>query len=150
MSGVNKPSLAIADSDAIIALMSVNDAHYEKARMISQYCIDHDISIIFPTTAICEATAVLQKRLNNPQGASRVIAYVQDATFPLQAVDQEILLSALTLFNPNGSKQNTLFDAVIATLAKQLDADAIFSFDGWYRKVGLTLVSDFIEQEKAA
>lgn len=150
MSGVNKPSLVIADADAIIALISIHDAHYEQAKRICQYCVDQEIAIIFPTAAVFEATAVLQKRLNNPQAASRVIAYVQDATFPLQAVDQDILLSALTLFNPHGSKQNTLFDAVIATLAKQLEAAAIFSFDEWYKKVGLTLISDVIEQEEAA
>lgn len=40
-------------------------------------------------------------------------------------------MQALLLYNPHGSKQNTLFDAVVATIAKELNADAIFSFDEW-------------------
>jgi hypothetical protein len=61
----------------------------------------------------------------------------------VQFVDHEILGEAADLFNPLASKKNTLFDAVVAAIAKRLNADAIFSFDGWYRT---TL---FLLQEKS-
>ncbi len=54
----------------------------------------------------------------------------------VQAVDYAILTEAGDLFKLNGSKENTLFDAVIAAIAKRFNADAIFSFDEWYRKWG--------------
>ena len=48
------------------------------------------------------------------------------------------------------AKKNTLFDAVVAAIAKRLNADAIFSFDEWYRKIGLTLTDDLIQARKQA
>ena len=54
----------------------------------------------------------------------------------VQAVDHAVLTEAADLFHPNGSKKNTPFDAVVAAIAKRFNADAIFSFDEWYRKWG--------------
>lgn len=74
----------------------------------------------------------------------------QSGDFPVHAVDHAILTEAGELFNPDGSKKNTLFDAVVAALAKRLNADAIFSFDEWYRKIGMTLTEDLITAKKKA
>ena len=41
-------------------------------------------------------------------------------------------------------------DAVIAALQQQLDAAAVFSFDRWSRKIGLTVIDDLIVQSKEA
>jgi len=149
MRGENKQPLVIVDADAIIALSSTSDANYEKAKHVLQFLSSSKTATLFPTTAICEAVTVLRGRLNKPDDASRIIKKLQNGDFPIQAVDQEILMEAARLFNPLASKKNTLFDAVVATLAKRHKADAIFSFDGWYRKIGLTLASDLIAHSKA-
>jgi predicted nucleic acid-binding protein len=52
---------------------------------------------------------------------------------------------ALPYFNPNGSKKDTFFDAVIAALAKKNNAVAIFSFDKGYKKTGIPLISDLLK-----
>ena len=70
---------------------------------------------------------------------------IKESQFPIIAVDQEILELAEALFDPYGSKQNTLFDAVVAAIAKKQKADAIFSFDVWYEKIGLTLAFNILE-----
>ena len=44
--------------------------------------------------------------------------------------------------NVLSSKQNTLFDCIIATVARKYSAGAIFSFDKWYTKIGFTLASE--------
>ncbi len=51
-----------------------------------------------------------------------------------------ILTQASNLFQPFGSKQNTLFDAIVATIARKYAAPDIFSFDEWYAKQGFTLI----------
>ncbi len=88
--------------------------------------------------------------MNRPEDAILILNKFQSGDFLVQAVDHAILTEAGELFNPNGSKKNTLFDAVVAALAKRLDADAIFSFDEWYRKIGLTLTDDLIAVRKKA
>jgi predicted nucleic acid-binding protein len=147
---MNNTRLIIADADAIVALSSKVDTNHERAKHILEDLATLHASVLFPITAVCEATTAIQKKLNNPEAASYVINQIEADNFPVQTIELKTLMTAFSLFKPQGSKRNTLFDAVIAALAKQLDAEAIFSFDGWYRKIGLTLVSDFIEQEKAA
>ena len=107
-----------------------------------------NVYLLFPTTAICEAITVLKGSLNRPENAKRILHKFQSGDFPIQAVDYAILIEAGVLFNPNGSKKNTLYDAVVAVTAKRLNADAIFSFDKWYRKIGLTLTGVLIAARK--
>lgn len=79
-----------------------------------------------------------------------MVNQLEQEACPVQVVERKTLLQALALFNPDGSKRNSLFDAVIATRAKQVEADAIFSFDQWYKKVGFPLASAFVEEKQAA
>jgi len=126
------------------------DANHERSKSLMQELADKQAHILFPITAICEATTTLQRKMNNPTGAQQVMEQLQSDTFPVLAVTQEALHIAASLFKPHGSKQNTLFDALVAASARLHNADAIFSFDEWYRKLGFTLVEDFISAEKAA
>src|SRR6266480_5725832 len=144
MPGESSELLVIVDADALIALSSVSNANHEKARRNLRFLSTSHTTALFPTTAICEAVTVLRGRLNKPDEAGGIIKRFQHGDFPLQAVDQQAIFDAAALYKPLASKKNTLFDAVVAALAKRLNADAIFSFDEWYRKIGLTLASDFI------
>ena len=53
-------------------------------------------------------------------------------------------------FNPKMSKKNTLFDCVVAAVAKKYKVDAIFSFDDFYKKSGFTLTEDYFKEKLSA
>ncbi len=144
MPGKSNEPLIIVDADAIISFVYIADVNHEKAKRLMQQLVTLQSTLLFPTTAICEAVTVLRGRLNRPDDAARIMQKFQGGDFPVQAVDQEVLRDAAALYDPQASKKNTLFDAVIAAIAKKLHADAIFSFDGWYRKIGLTLTDDLL------
>lgn len=55
---------------------------------------------------------------------------------------------AYEIFDKAKSKQNTFFDAIVAATAKKLGAECIFSFDGWYPKLGLKLFTSFLSDLK--
>jgi len=55
-----------------------------------------------------------------------------------------MLARAAQLYDPQGSKQDTFFDAIVAAVAQKLNATAVFSFDKWYEKVGLRLVASIV------
>ncbi len=145
---MNNASLFIADADALVSLTNSQDANHTRAMEILHFCIAQQTHILFPTTAICEATTVLHRKLNNPEGAARVIAKTLTGEFRLLPVGEKEITAAAQFFRPEGSKKDTLFDAVIAAIAYEQGADAIFSFDGWYSKLGLLLAGDFIEAQK--
>ena len=150
MHGKNKDHPVIVDADAIISFVYVDDENHRRAKQIMQQLVTSDVYLLFLTTAICEAITVLRGRLNRPEDAKRILNKFQSGDFPVQAVDHAILTKAGDLFNPNGSKKNTLLDAVVAAIAKRFNAAAIFSFDEWYRKIGLMLTDDLIAARKTA
>lgn len=144
MLGMSRETLIIVDADAIISFVATDDVNHLRAKEIMQHLANVEAYLLFPTTAICEAVTVLKRKLNKPEDAANVVKKFQSGKFPIQAVDQEILNLAGDFFNPYGSKQNTLFDAVIAAIAKTLDADAIFSFDAWYKTQKFTLAGELL------
>ncbi len=149
MLGKNNEPLIIVDADALISFVYVNDANHARAKAILQQLANTQAFLLYPTTAICEAVTALKGKLNRPEDAKRIVEKLQSGEYPIQAVDQPTLTEAAALFNPLASKKHTLFDAVIAAIAKRLEASAIFSFDEWYRKIGMTLTDDLITQKEA-
>jgi predicted nucleic acid-binding protein len=135
----------IVDSDALIALLNKDDLLANKAIKTLEGLHKLEARLLYPATTLVETTTTLQRRLSNATLAKDIVKMIKESQFPIIAVDQEILELAEALFDPYGSKQNTLFDAVVAAIAKKQKADAIFSFDVWYEKIGLTLAFNILE-----
>src|SRR5438477_10513455 len=134
-----KNILVIGDADALIGLVNPIDIHHKKSITISKIV---GIEILFPDTAIAEGITTVQRKLSQPHLAKQMQDEVENGTFSIVYVDSIVMHTASQLFNPHGSKQNTFFDAIVAATAKKLGADAIFSFDAWYKKLGFTLAGE--------
>lgn len=136
------PPTHIADADGLIAMLSLKDANHEKAKAIIKNATTRGEKILFPATAITEAITTMQVRLENPERAKELAAKVAASELPIVPVDAEILEIAAGLYSPDGSKKHTMFDATVAATAKKIGTQTLFSFDGWYRHQGLTLLVD--------
>src|SRR3989344_4584116 len=123
---MNKPPTVVVDADAIIAQADPNDKHHLTAIKISEFLANTKAQVVYPVTAITYGTAVI----------------FTDPSVQVAEVNQEVIKSALKYFNPKTSKKNTLFDCIIAAIAKEKQADAIFSFDKFYPRNGFKLASD--------
>ena len=132
----------IGDSDGLIALLNNQDAHAPKALRHIQQLSTRNATIIYPITTLIETTTTLQRRLKKPELAQQLVRLFFEQALTIEPVDETILKSALTFFNPKGSKKNTLFDAIVAAVAQKYHADAIFSFDTWYHHQGFSLLGD--------
>lgn len=132
----------VSDADALIALAHEEDANHTKAVAISTKLFERGVTIIFPNTAILEAITALKRALNLPEKSALVNKQYQQGAFVVEYVNATIQLLSSKYYEEAVSKQNTAFDAVVAATAKELNADAIFSFDDWYKKLGFTLASD--------
>jgi predicted nucleic acid-binding protein len=133
----------IVDADGLIALFSKNDAHAGKAMHFLQQLVQDEAQILSPASVIIEAVTTLQRKIKQPEIAAEITHLVQEGQFPIVPVSEDTLLTALPYFKPTtGSKADTLFDAVVAAVAKEKEADVIFSFDQWYAKQGFTLIAD--------
>lgn len=136
----------VVDADALIALLNKDDALAGRADALLQQLVADEAILLYPATTLVEAVTTLQRKLSQPALAAKVIDLLQADQIPVEPIDTEILTSAVLLFDPTGSKRNTLFDAVVAAVAKRQHADAIFSFDAWYEKAGFRLASNLFAE----
>lgn len=133
--------IVVVDADAIIAQTNPDDILHTKAQKISSMLVAKNARIIYPATAILEASTHIQRVLKDSKTAFRIAQIAREPIFEIARVDQNLLSAALDYFSPTSSKKNTLFDCVVAATAQEYKADAIFSFDKFYKTNGFLLAS---------
>lgn len=129
----------MADADALIALLLEKDSHYKKAANIADSLKKQGTTIIFPVTVFPEAITTLKRAFNQPEKAHLISSQLEQGAYQVEYITEEILSRACQFFKKAVSKKNTFFDAIVAATAENLAADAVFSFDDWYPKLGLKL-----------
>lgn len=139
---INKNTVVVADADILVGLYFKNDILQNKVLNISKKFLEAGARIIFPNTAIAEGITTLHRKLSNSTAAALLNQHYKKRILEVEYIDEQIMQEAAEFYRPKGSKRNTFFDAIVASVAKSLNADAIFSFDDWYKKVGFKLASD--------
>src|SRR3989344_2669629 len=142
---MNKQPVVVIDADAMIAQTNPKDIHHQNATEISQSLIKQNAQVLYPTTTIAEATAHMQRVLNSTASAYGTVQLMTNPEAQVVEVNKQTLDNALRYFSPTTSKKNTLFDCIVAAIAEEYKADAIFSFDKFYKSKGFTLASELIE-----
>ena len=139
---MNNPPIVIVDADAIIAQVNPNDKHHQTATEISHTLNSMNAQVVYPSTSIAESNAFMQRVLNSTASAYGTAVVFTSPGVQIAEVNGETLRHALKYFNPHTSKKNTLFDCIVAAVAQDYNADAIFSFDGFYKRKGFKLASE--------
>lgn len=141
-----KKILIIADADAIVAQANPTDSNHIKASEIAQKLTKLGAAVVYPTTAVVEAVTVMQRVLKSPATAyGTAISFADQAPEVLAEITTDIYVKAVRdWFGSEVSKKHTLFDCIVAAVAKEYDADAIFSFDHFYKSRGFALIEDFL------
>jgi len=145
---MNNPLKVIVDADAIIAQVDPNDAHHETATRISAALVNINAHVIYPVTAIAESNAYMQRVLNSGASAYGTAVVFTDPGVQVAEVNQKTLRNAVKYFAPTTSKKNTLFDCIVAAVAEEYKADAIFSFDKSYQGKGFRLTNELEDLNK--
>jgi len=135
----------IVNADAIIAQFNQEDFHYHEAQKITKKLLKIKANIIYPSTAIAESATHIQRILNSSSGAKKIVETISLNPFTkIAEVNKEVLEGALEYFNEKSSKKNTIFDCIVAYIALENEADAIFSFDKFYSKKGFKLAKELL------
>lgn len=135
----------VVDSDSIFAIYNPNDPLNKKAIKTFHTLIAQEYQLIYPSSVIFEVISLFQRVLPNPKVTKGLIEMVINGNLTIYIIDYEILKEAAKLFNPSGSRKNTLIDCSVAVVAKKLRADGVFSYDNYYSKQGLKLAEDLTE-----
>lgn len=145
----SKRLTVIVDSDAFLALLYTADVHAGAAERTLTGLIARKTRFLYPASVITETATLVQRRLKLPEIAQQIVHMVKTQRLTITPVNQETIAAALSFYRPTeGSSHHTLFDAVVAATAKAYQADAIFSFDGWYKSLGFKLTGELVEQQQ--
>lgn len=140
---VRKPPLVVVDADAIIAQANTADSNHKKALEVTKKLDRLNAEVIYPVTAVVEAVTVLQRKLNSGATAYGTAVAFVDPQAEVVEINQEVYSQAVNnYFSPRLSKKDTLFDCIVASVAEKYEAEAIFSFDKFYKKHGFKLASE--------
>lgn len=139
---MNNPRKVIGDADAIVAQANPQDSNHNKAVKIAQELINSQVNVIYPVTAVVEAVTHIQRALSSGATAYGTAQLMSEPTTQIIEVNKQTLVNALKYFNPKTSKKNTLFDCIVAVVAEDHKADAIFSFDKFYKNKGFKLATE--------
>lgn len=134
--------LVIGDADAIVAQANPEDSNHDKAVSIAKKLINSQVNVIYPVTAVVEAVTHIQRALSSGVTAFGTAQLMIDPSVQVIEVNKQTLTTALSYFGPTTSKKNTLFDCIVAAVADEYKADAVFSFDQFYKKKGFKLAGE--------
>jgi predicted nucleic acid-binding protein len=141
-------NIAVGDADGLISLALSHDPNHNLAVAGTIAFAEQGVEVIFPSTVFSEAITSLKRAANQPEKAHLLAKQLAQGTFNVTYVNQEIMNRACEIFDNAKSKQNTFFDAIVAATAENLEADYIFSFDGWYPKLGHKLFTSLLNDPK--
>ncbi len=141
---MNNGRTVIADSDVIISLYCEDDVNHSKVFDLIKTAAEKSYEIHYPNTVILEAVTSLRRALNKPDVALKVTEMFKNDEFNIIYVEEEIQKLASEIFATTKSKQNTIFDCVVLATAKLTKAAGIFSFDDWYKKMGVKTLKDLV------
>ncbi len=136
-----KNKLILVDSDAFVALAKEDDANHRKAVKQLRSLIDEQANFITSNYVFSETVTVISIRISH-KAATDFIKRIKStqSPFPIRRLDEELEEKAIEVFKGQASKNTSFVDCTNITLFRELKVDAIFSFDGIYKKNGLTTV----------
>lgn len=132
----------VVDSDSIFAIYNPNDPLNTKATKTFKQLIAQDYQFVYPTSVLFEVISLFQRVLPTPRVATKLIEMIKNGRLLIYVIDADTLKEAATLFDPAGSKKNTLVDCSVVAVAKKIKADGVFSYDSFYAKQGLKLAQE--------
>lgn len=127
----------VVDSDSIFALYNPNDPLNAKATRTFQQLIAQNFKLVYPTSVLFEIVSLFQRVLPTPAVTMKLTDMIKNDQILVYVVDTDILKESAALFDPAGTKKNTLVDCSVAVIAKKIKADGVFTYDSFYTKQGL-------------
>jgi len=128
----------LVDADALVALAKPDDSNHKKAFKIAKK-IRNNILFITPFT-IPEASTVISYRVSQ-RAAKIFLMAARKRNLVELALNSEAIKSADEIFLSQKRKGTSWIDCLNTAMVKINSLDGIFSFDKFYSRVGIKLIS---------
>ena len=133
----------IVDTDALLGLFNAIDALHKSAAMLAEKLTEERANIFLLPTTLAEFALLASSRVGVQQTKTAIDHLTQSGYIPVD-VTEELTKEAVSLYQKQTSKEESLFDCYVMVAARKITADYIFSFDGGYTKNGFSLASGML------
>src|SRR3954469_9561888 len=148
---MNTPRRIFVDADAFVALARKDDANHERAVSSLQRLIKQSVVFITSNYVFAESVTVISMYMGHAAAVRFIDAMRSDESdYLLQRATDVIGEVAIQIFKEQTSKNTSFVDCTNMAFLKQFHMDAIFSFDGVYKKNRFLLVEDFLRTRRQA
>ncbi len=142
---MSKKFIIFVDADAFVAAVKQQDSTHIKAYKLFQQLEERSAILITSNYVFSETVTVLSQRVSH----EAAVTYIENMKshenlWIIEQVDEFIEEEAIEIFKKQTSKNTSFVDCTNMAFLKKLHADAIFSFDGIYRKNGFMLLEDLV------
>lgn len=126
----------LIDSDALVALIKKDDAHFTTATRIAQEAKQKNVEFFLSQYTIAEVATVLSKKIS--QGiAIQFLANIHHFNLGVIATNEMHFLKAEEIFIRQKKKATSFFDCLNIAIVQLQGFEGIFSFDHIYPKNGI-------------
>ena len=148
---MNTPRKIFIDADAFVALAREDDANHKRAVSSLQHLIKQSVVFITSNYVFAESVTVISMRLGHAAAVRFIDAMRSDESdYLVRRATDTIDETAIQIFKEQTSKNTSFVDCTNMAFLRQFHMDAIFSFDGVYKKNGFVLVEDFLSAHRQA
>lgn len=147
----NRLLYVFVDTDAFVAAMKQDDPNHQRAKELFEKLKPRSTSFMTSNYVLAEVITVLSQRVSHEVAVGYMDTMTSvESTMMIHQVDAALDTQAREIFRVQTSKNISYVDCTNIALVRSLDLDAIFSFDGAYRKNKLPLVEDLLAEEHPA
>ena len=126
----------LIDSDAFIAWLRPGDLFNRHAQEVFTKLQKQETPIATTSLVILETATVLSHR-EGQNVAKQFLQLVEEYKLPVIHIDEDLQQATLELFKSRTTKGTSMVDCANAVVAKRLGIAQVFSFDHFYKHLGL-------------
>lgn len=126
----------LVDSDALVALIKTDDAHFKTATRLAVQAKKQQVEFFLSQYTITEVSTVLSHKVSQA-AAIQFLAGIHQFDLTVIASTESQFLKAEEIFVRQKKKGTSYFDCLNMALVEQGICEVIFSFDKIYARNGI-------------
>lgn len=129
----------VADSSALVSLVSETDSNHHTAIALSKKISEAHLTVILPSDVFSETVNILGKKTTHEIASRTAEMLLHSDSFPIVEANNEIREDAFDLFRKQSSAVS-FTDCIVMAFVGYFGASEIFGFDGHFPKNGYKLL----------
>lgn len=134
----NSKVKVLLDSDALIALHSVSDAHHLKAKKIFKKYLEMETELLVTSLVLQESATVVSYKFGQKQAVDFLESFSKAGIRQI-FVGEKMTAKAWDIFKRQEKKGTSFIDCANVAIYQETGAEEIMSFDKFYQRKGLKI-----------